>query len=73
VNSTKGLGQHVGKLMFGWHEPQLYLLLLHAVPKEVVFQLDVHGSLVEDGILGERDDRLVVDLEHHCSDLPLLN
>jgi hypothetical protein len=39
------------------------ILFLHAAPNEVYFN-DFLGSLFEDGILGKRDGRLVVDLEH---------
>ena len=54
------LGHDVGNLFSSWDVLQLEFSLFNLVANEVMSDFDMFGSVVELGILGDRDGGLVV-------------
>jgi hypothetical protein len=69
LDPPKGLGEQVRKLILGVDVARIDAPFCQTVTNEVVPHPDVLAPFMEHGVLGQRQGRLVVHSEFHCSNV----
>jgi hypothetical protein len=71
LDSPKGLGEQIRKLVLGVDVASLDASFYQTVTDEVVPHPDVLAPFMEHGVLGQRQGGLAVHPEFHCSNVSL--